>query len=399
MEFFRENRVFILVLLFLLLCGSGFVALYVDPVLNNAACTPDDSSRVQCHNQIADVFRYYRFATQSDMSSWFQMFQDTLSGRSGQRGGTIVGGIGLTNIFIFFIILAGQWLVPWAPFLGIFLLQLLSLPLLYLAIRRIAWVLDPQLRDLYYTCFLFSPMLLASILAANKEYWSVFFVTLMAACALDRRRILLLVLATISLAVREINFPVGIFFFLLTFRCVRFWHLAVLLSLAIPVASFLIPGFNNFRLVWSQWSNQGASVYLGPIANLQNFPLGHLLATPIVLGINILGPGFGPDARASLLDGVMGIYGLGNSLTSYLYIIFGGQALYACWKRKLWNHPLVSYAASVAILTAILPLNQFRYYYPMWPFLLAVALMAPRKAAAPMLPDSGQEEIPSSVKS
>jgi hypothetical protein len=377
-HFLRAHRVFILIFAFLLLCETWFVLYYADPEFNFATCTPDHAVAVQCHNQLADIFRYYRYATENDVTSRFAMFQRMLDGTGAAAQG-VVGGIGLTNIFIFFLIDAGRALTPWAPFVGIFWIQMLSLPIFYAGIRRIGQLIPEQFREAYYAGCLLVPMLPASLINANKEYWSVFFVVLMGVCALEHRRILLLALSLISTTVREVNFPIGIFFFLLTFPRVRFWHLAVLLSFAIPAAALVIPGFAKYRLVWSQWTNQGAATILGPLAEVQNYPFGQLLAAPIIFLINVISPGFGSDARISLEYGVMGAYGYATSLTSYLVIIFGLQALYLCWKRKLWTHPLVEFLGSIIILTAILPLNQFRYYYPMWPFILALALMIPSR--------------------
>ncbi len=375
-HFLRTHRVFILIFAFLLLCGTWFVLYYADPEFNFATCTPDHYVAEQCHNQLADVFRYYRYATENDASWRFAVFQDVLNGTGG-----VIGTIGLTNTFLYFIIDFGRALVPWAPFVGIFWLQLLSLPIFYMAIRRISRFIPEKFREGYYAGCLLIPMLPASLINANKEYWSIFFVTLMAACALDRRRAPLLILALVSTSVREINLPIGVFFFLLTFPRIKFWHLALLLGLAIPIVDFAFPNFAHYRATWSAVFSQTSAMYLGPLAAMQSYPLGQLIAAPLILAINIGGPAFGSVSRTTLENGDMGVYGYGVSSAAYAYIIFGFQALIVSYCRNLWAHPLTSFLGTIIILTSVLPLNQFRYYYPMWPFILALALMIPTREA------------------
>jgi len=374
----RRHSVFLLAFSFLLFCGSWFVLFAVDTTFNSVDCNLDRNLPAPCYQQEPDVPRYITQARNQDVAQWFGFFRSVWNPDSNdapRSENKLFGGIGLTNILVLFVIKIGMTLVPGAPYLGAYFVQLALLPVFYICLRRLAVRIPDHLHNLFYAVCLLGPITLVGIVSPAKEYLSLLFVTAMAVCALEKRRMLLIILAFVSPMVREVNILIGALFFLLTFQKVRFWYLAVAFSLAIPMVNLAVPGFKMLRSTWSLWLNEGSSFILSPLATIQDLPFGHLVAAPLIFAVNILGPAVGPSVYQAYFQGTFGFYQLMGVLAADVCIIAGGQALWGCWRYKLWSHPFVGFLGSIILATAVLPLNQFRYYYPIWPLVFALALI------------------------
>jgi hypothetical protein len=380
---FRPHPVFVFAFLFLFATGGDFVLTRIDTQYGHTECTSEDYTRPQCANQLNDIIRYFRQARTQEFAHIFPQLaalmgmDQTKSPSSG-----VAVGLGLTNIVTISAMSLCLWLTPSAPYLTAYFIQLTTLPYFCWCLWRLSRFLPPDRRTLFYIANLATPFFLASISVFGKEYLSILIVTACAANAMEKKRFPIIILSFFGAAVREINLLIGASFFLLTFDRIRLWHLLVGIGISIPITDVFIPQFRTFREIWSAVSHQNTSEVFGSLARLQDIPMGQLIVAPIVLLINILGPGFGPTARENFLAGQAGLYGLGSMTASYLFTLFFPFILLKVWREKLWNNRLVWMLSLIITLTAILPLNQLRYYYPMWPLICAILLFRSEDAKA-----------------
>lgn len=373
------------VLLLVLGCLWGitaYVIYRVDPGVVGAE--PDGSGRI-----LYDSIGYMRYAREEfRLSDTWEPLRALVMDRSLEFNT-------FTNLLLYLQATVAGWLVPWSPWVGVLWINCAVLLWGVSSHLRLATRIGIPVSSSLVTMLLINPLVWGSALTLTKEIWGFAFLGAFALAAVDRAWSRLVLLGVLSAFAREIYALVALGILVATLFQWSRWRLLVVVAAALGIVESLISrgGITSFRTVRSIELDQTAAPLLAWMGDLQSIPLGHIVAFPVVVGINVVTPAVAPSQWSA---GAEALYVHANTVSSVLFIVVGVVGLARLRRdraRDRWlaaaSLPMFTYA----VLVSTYPIVQHRYLVPMWGLLVLWALAGPRPSAGDVVVVE-QTEVP-----
>ena len=308
--------------------------------------------------------------------------QSLLSPHLDFSGGVLVPSLGLTNSLILLQGRLALALIPSAPHVAILAMNYALLVLALRNLRQLAEVLGLAWTRRIQILIVLNPFIWMNLVTLTKEAWGIFFVSAFALAAVRRHLLSLVVLAALSMFVREsyVFLALGMYLVVVLPGRRALW-LPIVVSLAMGMVHMFLGEGNVVANAGSKSSELGqrSADIMQSMAHLQGYPFGHLLAAPIVLLINIASPAL--NLRYYQLS-VGDLYNVTDTVSSILFIALIIIGLRSRWHSqstgRLWNRDvLFRLLIAFATLVTLYPISQHRYLLPVYPLLVLWALAEP----------------------
>jgi hypothetical protein len=321
---------------------------------------------------VAGQFLFDSVALYND-SSTFEVSSLYLSRPDPAATGGLITSVGLTNALV---LLEGRLafaLLPQAPFLAVALINYLLVVIAFRTARRAGRSAGLNVSTSVEVVILMNPFVWMNMVSLTKEIWGLVFISGFALACVRKKLGLLVVLAFGALLVREwyVGVAVGM-------ALVAFWHVrpfTFLLATSLVVGALgLLLGVSDVTGVPDTRSldlGQRSAAIMAAMGRLQDLPLGHLVAFPVILLID-LSAWVNPNNYTAPLNSW---YIHANTASSLLFTLALAVALIRFYRNPL-ERPvrgkLLGLLFVYAVLVTLNPISQHRYLLPAWP-LLAVA--------------------------
>ena len=270
-------------------------------------------------------------------------------------------------------------LSPTHPYIVIFLINVCVLIVAGWLYLRAAKVLQLHLTATGLIFLLLNPMIWMSTVSLTKEIWGVLFIAALVYGLSTRNMLLISIAAILAFWIR--GFYTGVAVALAA--TLKIHPVIIVVALAIGLGVFeqtVGDQFHDFRTIRAIYLGQQTGALMKVLGDIQSYPLGHLIAGPIVLVIHVLSPALNPEQYRHPLST---IYVHAMTISSFYAVIT--LAIIAFRRRagalQFSNYviPLNVLLMFVTFLT-IFPVSQHRFLIPVMPLIGLIAVAHSTKA-------------------
>ncbi len=283
----------------------------------------------------------------------------------------------LSNITLFAIGKLAFALAPSSPYLVI---AVVNHALLALAVSNYTTVCR-ELRlnsSQFRLLLLVNCLIVLSLYSLNKEAVGIYLVSVFSLYSVRGRTWQLGPGLVAALFTRDLFFAFGLLVIARRRWNVRLGVVLIGLSLLFPAIIWLLGGllfgetFGDLTSPTVQWEQQTSAVLVAAFRTM-SYPLGYLLAFPVVAIINIASPMLNLRDYVNMLH-QNDLSVLTQHVSSFCFVVLLGAALHRAKWRALLADPMFQLFMSYLVLLALYPVSQHRYLLPVYPVVVLTYL-------------------------
>jgi hypothetical protein len=290
---------------------------------------------------------------------------------------------GGTNVILYIQGHLATNISPESPHLTIFLMNVVVLTITFSLIFSTASELKFHLSKTATALIVANPGAWISTLTLTKEIWGLLFVAAILFLVIRYKWFTVAIVTAASFWVRGYYVAIGLTF--LASNRISWWKLTIAISILLGIVeTAFVPELTQFRIERSRDLGQRTGDLMHTLGLMQSYPLGHLIAGPIVLVINIVSPAINP---AQYRHGFSALYVVGMSASSIYSILLSFLLI---WHYRLnfrtktlpinWEQLRTPVVLIIifAFYVALFPISQHRFLIPVTPVFALLALSHPR---------------------